>query len=261
MKYLVLPTLITCISLSGCGTLLQSITGGAGGDSVGAKALTIDQIKLEAATSPSAKLKDKLEFLGGVAAQSERNCDGFLKQLVLGENAINTTGDVLGTVASALATAVTPPGTKTALSAAATIATGSKTAIDTDIYDKAAISDFSTAIQNTYYTAYRSYTDALPKLTDTDAAPLIVNNEIAKIESMNAECALAPAESAIQAKLGTSATQPQNSPGGAQAPAAPPAATQRGTANKGIENKALRQKVEPNVSQSGTHSQLLGKPW
>ena len=95
--------------------------------------------------------------------------------------------------------------------AAATIASGSRTAIDADIFNKAAIADFAAAIQRTCTTDILNYTDKLPILTDSTQSPLIVSNEIAKIQSYHAECGLAPAESAIQAKLGTPPT-PQTPP-------------------------------------------------
>jgi hypothetical protein len=250
MKYAYIPALAACISLTGCGTLINSLTGGGGDDTVSARPITMP------ATTPDkkAELRDKLEYLSRVMTDSEVKCGDFLSQLVLGENTINTTGDVLGTVASALSTAFTPPGTKTAFSAAATIATGSKTAIDSDIYNKAAISDFATAIQKTYYTDAKNYTDALPKLTDTDSAPLILNNEIAKIQSIHAECALAPAESAIQAKLGTTTGQ-QTAP-----PPQPPVANQKNAGIKGAHGLVPVTSGQP-LQPATTESAVPGTPW
>jgi hypothetical protein len=200
-------------SLSGCGTMMQSLFPNASKGVVSAEPLVITTPQPAA----TASIDEKREFLGKVLMQSEMQCGEFVDRLVLGENATNTALDVAGTAFSALSTAFAPPGTKSALSAAATIATGSKTAIDADIYAKAAIADFATAIQKTYYSDMKTYIDALPSL----APPVVISAEIAKIQSYHAECALAPAESAIQTQLGTTtAKTPGNTGNQVPTPAA-----------------------------------------
>lgn len=216
MKFAMISMAALSVSLTGCGTLLHDLTGGESDKSVSAPPILTDKDPLTTewnaapgyGTDAAGRLK-KLEFLGKVIQESRKNCDEFLAGLTVGENSVNTTSDIITTVSSALATAVTPPGTKSAFSAAATIASGSKTAIDADIYAKAGAADFATAIQKSYSTYFQSYTDGLTKLA-TSADPIIVNNEVAKIEAIHSQCALGPAESTIQAKLGE--TQQQNPP-------------------------------------------------
>jgi hypothetical protein len=208
-RILLAPLLAACTCLTGCGTILDAITDQKADGSV--SAVGIDSVK-DNLPPPAltASRQEKLEYLGNVVTDSEQKCQTFLNGLVLGENTVNTSADIAATVFSALSTAFVPPGTKTALSAAATIASGSKTAIDADIYDKAAISDFSTAIQKTYSVKIQEYTTGLPNLTDTTTAPLILSNEVAKIKAIHALCGLAPAESSLQAKLATTETAPSS---------------------------------------------------
>ncbi len=236
LKFVLVPALLACTSLTGCGTM------------TGAQHLvSAEPLNLQPPNPPIVNPADKREYLGRMVMDSETKCSTFVNGLVLNETSTNTTLDILGTVASALSTAFTPLGTKTALSAAATIATGSKTAIDTDIYDKAAISDFSTAIQKTYSAKIASYTDALPTLADTGAAPLIVSNEVAKIQAIHALCALAPAEASIQSQLGGT-TQ--------GAPQVPPAGTPGEEAPQGL----FGQRGHP-TEPSGTHAPIWGNGW
>jgi hypothetical protein len=213
LKFVLVPALLACTSLTGC---ISSVTGTQ-------HLVSAEALNLQPPNPPLAGSADKLEYLGRMVMDSETKCSAFVNGLVLNETSANTGLDILGTVASALSTAFVPPGTKTALSAAATIATGSKTAIDTDIYDKAAISDFSTAIQKTYSAGIKTYTDALPTLADTAASPLVVSNEVAKIQAIHALCALAPAEASIQSQLGGTTKAKSEKPQGALEDMAPDA--------------------------------------
>jgi len=254
-KYISVPLLVLCTSLSGCGTILSALTGGKADSSVSAE--DIDLVKDNLLPIPTdGKLREKQEYLGRVVSDSEHKCGLFLNGLVLGENTTNTTLDLATTAFSALSTAFTPPGTKTALSAAASIASGSKTAIDTDIYAKAAIADFSTAIQKTYSAGIRDYTDKLPTLPDTDSAPLIVSNEVAKIQAIHALCGLAPAESSLQAKLGTTDgyTLPSPPPGGA---GSRPAGAEQTPAQHQFFQSLQNQQGQAAV----THAPISGAPW
>lgn len=253
-KYLSVPLLVLCTSLSGCGTIMGALTGGKADNSVGAE--DIDPVKDGLPSlKENASLRDKLEYLGSVASDSEHKCGLFLNGLVLGENTTNTTLDVASTAFSALSTAFAPPGTKTALSAAASIASGSKTAIDTDIYAKAAIADFSTAIQKTYSTQMQTYTTNLPTLTDNP--PLIVSNEVAKIQAIHALCGLAPAESSLQAKLGTTDgyTLPSSPPGGA---GSQPTGT---GSTAGTQHPLFGILPHPQAPTGVTQAPIWGAPW
>jgi hypothetical protein len=259
-KILSAPLLVACTCLTGCGTFLDVMTDHKADGSV--SAVEIDLVKDNLTPPPlTATRQEKLEYLGSVVTDSEQKCQTFLNGLVLGENTINVSADIAGTVFSALSTAFVPPGTKTALSAAATIATGSKTAIDADIYNKAAISDFSTAIQKTYSSGIQNYTAGLPNLQDTDSAPLIVSNEVAKIEAIHALCGMAPAESSLQAKLGLteapSSQAPSQSAAGQGAPSGqPPSSTQH--AFTGTLPTANTTQARP---AAATQAPIWGSPW
>ena len=68
----------------------------------------------------------------------------------MSSRASNVTFDVGTTILSALSTAFTPIATVHALSAAATITSGTKTAVDADIYQTATAPLMVEAIQQTY---------------------------------------------------------------------------------------------------------------
>jgi hypothetical protein len=157
---------LASVMLSGCGTILQTLSSHSE-STVSADPLDLSQQNVGAEPADSANIRDKQVYLGRVLFDSEKKCDAFRDRLVLGENTISTTGDILSTTFSALATIFTPVGTSHALSGAATIVTGSKTAIDADIYAKAAISDFATAIDQTYYKQVQDYTTKLPSNSQT----------------------------------------------------------------------------------------------
>lgn len=258
MKLAMLSASALCVSLTGCGTILESVTNKVADNTVAAAPIAIDPAALLAATSSSATNLSKQEFLGGVVRDSEAKCKQFVDGLVLGENSINTTDDILATVASALSTAFTPPGTKTAFSAAATIASGSKTDIDSDIYAKAAISDFTTAIQKTYYADMQTYTSNLPKLGASADAPLIVNSEIAKLQGTHAECSLGAAESSIQSQLGSTTSQQSNNNTNGAGGAAGNAGSSMAPSNL-IQQEPAQQQL--NRAASPTMLSIPGHPW
>ena len=187
LKFVLVPALLACTALTGC----------AGGGMISAAPIDFENTTPKRPDAKADRL-EKLEYLGSVVTQSEQNCSNFLGALTGDQAGANTFLDIAATTASALSTAITVQATKSALSAASSIASGSKTAIDTDVFAKAAASDFATAIQGTYGKDIQAYTDSLPKLSD----PLIVSNELAKIQSYHAECSLAAAESAIANKIG-----------------------------------------------------------
>jgi hypothetical protein len=96
-------------------------------------------------------------------------------------------------------------GTVHALTAAGSVTSGSKIAVESDIYAKANVGNFSQAIQSTYYVHVRQYLDALSQMKDADINTAI---EIAKLKSIHAECALASAQSTISATLSNASTTP-----------------------------------------------------
>jgi hypothetical protein len=194
--------------LGGCG-LVPSIAKQNEG-LVSAEPLAVTATQLQAAAASTAKK----EFIGQVVYESEQKCTAFLNQLTLARNTINTTGDILSAGLSGVGALVTPLSTAHALSGAATFVTGSKAAINSDIYANASLTNFQRAIQQTYTTQMLDYTTQLPGLPDN----LLVSNEVAKIQSIHALCALAPAEATIEATL---STQPKAPP---PPPPPPPAA-------------------------------------
>jgi hypothetical protein len=144
------------------------------------------------------RTNDPKGYVGLVLDDSERKCARFVDGLVLAENSTNTGLDVMTTVFSALATAFTPVNTIHALTAAASISGGTKTAIDSDIYAKASIAIYAQAIQGTYYTDIKKYSDALTSMVPADIEPSI---EVGKIQTIHEECNLASAQAAISATL------------------------------------------------------------
>jgi hypothetical protein len=65
---------------------------------------------------------------------SYQKCEAYKRRLLYGNRVSNLGFDILTTIFSALGTAFTPVETVHALTAAATISSGTKTAIDADIY-------------------------------------------------------------------------------------------------------------------------------
>jgi hypothetical protein len=146
---------------------------------------------------------------------SEAKCTKFVNGLIASEAGSNTGLDIVSTVASSLATAFTAQGTTHALSAAAAIASGSKTAVDSDVFAKASIANFAQAISSTYFKDIGNYGTQLGAATTVD-----FNAEIAKIQTIHAECALGPAQATISSTLqGSNTTTPPPPP----APGAPAA--------------------------------------
>jgi hypothetical protein len=141
------------------------------------------------------------EYLGLVIVDSEAKCDRFLNRLSVAESSGDTGLDMATGVFSALSTAFTPLSTVHALSAASTITSGWKTAIDSDYYAKATIANYAQAIQASYYADMKTYSTALNAATD----PLIVPIELSTILRIHAECSLESAQNTISSTLQASA--------------------------------------------------------
>jgi hypothetical protein len=173
------------------------------------RSIAAQELDLQAAGLPQAgqtvdpgQIKDQI---GTLVNQSEQKCARFLNGLVLFETSTNTSLDITTTILSALGTAFTPINTVHALTAASSISSGTKTALDADIYAKASIANFSQAIQSTYYSDMGKYVDSL---STADPNTLIWPIQVYKIETIHRECALAPAEASITAALQPTAAQP-----------------------------------------------------
>jgi hypothetical protein len=192
-----------CIGLTGCNALDTL-----GLHSVAAENLeqlgTLKANAVVAATAAGAASPTNKDIVGAIVVDSETKCATFADHLVLHENTANTALDVATTVFSALGTLFTPLATVHAMTAAASITSGSKTAIDTDIYAKATIANFAQAIQVTYYTDIGNYLNNLNAADEKNISPQI---EYAKITTIHRECGLAPAEASISAALQPTQTQ------------------------------------------------------
>jgi hypothetical protein len=148
---------------------------------------------------------DKQNFLARVVVDSESKCLAFLNGVIIAENSVNTTGDVVSTALTAAATVLKPITAVHGLTAGATLATGTKTAVNANIYAKASIANFQTALEKSYFKSISDYLTALPNLKGSG---FLVTAEVAKLESIHATCTLAAAESSIASTIAS----PTNAP-------------------------------------------------
>lgn len=141
---------------------------------------------------------------------SIRSCDAYKRRLLLASRTSNAGFDVLTTIFSALGSVFTPLGTVHALTAAATISSGTKTAIDADIYQNATAPLMVEAIQQTYD---KDMATLLQQQAGggAPADPQFVYTEIIKVHS---ECSLTEAMAQLQL---LESKQAQQSPAGATA--------------------------------------------
>jgi hypothetical protein len=184
--------------LSACGTSQLAFTGD-GGYGVAANNINPDLIRKVTDAPPTGT--DGLHAVAALVRDSQDKCADFVKRLVVTETGFNIGLDLASTGLSALSTAFTPLSTVHALGAASSIASGSRTAIDSDVYAKASIANFAQAIQSTYYSDMKKYWTAVSKRSAADALL-----ELPVIMQIHAECALAPAESSISSTLKVSNT-------------------------------------------------------
>jgi len=201
--------------------------------------LVNDKVMSNPGSSYPAPANANKSYLGLVVKDSEGKCSEFVNHLVLQETTSNTGLDIITTVFSALATVFTPLNTVHALTAGASIASGSKTAIDADIFGKATVANYAQAIQATYYTDIDSYLAALNTASDDKLIPSI---EVSKIVAIHKECALASAQSTIsQTMLSATGTATQNATTTVTVKSLPPTGT--------------------NLSVTATSSSLPGSPF
>ena len=133
---------------------------------------------------------------------SQSKCNKFVNGLVATETGTDTSLDLLTTLSSSLATAFTPLATTHALSAAAAVTGGWRTAIDSDVFAKASIANFAQAIQSTYYKDAGDFGTQL--LSETGS--IDVGAQIARLQTIHAECSLGSAQATIAATLKAGAT-------------------------------------------------------
>jgi hypothetical protein len=219
--YLFIVGLLILLFLQGCGLEKESWFRNATGQGVAAEPIDMDLLSTDSLKKADAESEKgaKVAYVARIIADSEKKCNQFVNSLVLSELGYDTTFDIMTTVFSALGTAFTPLSTVHALTASSAIASGSKTAIDSDVYAKATISNFIQALQGTYYNDIGIY---ISKHLETPDPNLMPSLEVARIIPIHAECALAPAENAITNTLrGTPSAYGNSdgkSPGGSQAP-------------------------------------------
>ncbi|MFM0489691.1 hypothetical protein [Paraburkholderia graminis] len=187
MRQLRLVYLILIMALaSGCSQLKKTVA-----------AAPLDEALVN--TTISAKnAQDMRQNLGQVVWDSMKKCNDFMAQMVVAENTSNTALDMSTTVLSALATAFSPLSTVHALTAGATITSGWKTTIDTDIYAKAGIATYAQAISVTYYKDMKAY---IATLENEQVAVVTAALEIPKIQSIHQECSLAAAQMTVNSTV------------------------------------------------------------
>jgi hypothetical protein len=202
------------LALAGCGQPQNALTGGHG---VAAADLDQTLVSNQALSDPKA---DKALAVGLIVKDSATKCGIFVQKLVATETGTDTTLDLLGAVFSALGTAFTPLSTVHAFSAAGSVVSGSKAAIDSDVYAKASVANFIQAIQSTYYADLGTYWS---KFSAEDPASINLPWEVTKILSLHAECSLASAQAAISSTLqGGQTPASTTKPGAGAPPSAPP---------------------------------------
>jgi hypothetical protein len=137
--------------------------------------------------SPATAAGHEKEYLGYVLIDSGQKCQAFADRLSVAQRGVDTSFDILTVILSALATAITPLSTVHGLTAAATISTGTKTAIDADIYAKATAALILQEIKNTYYVHIDDYRK---ELIDRDTAAVIPSLEVSSIDAIHRQCSL-----------------------------------------------------------------------
>ncbi|WP_120344530.1 hypothetical protein [Paraburkholderia fungorum] len=131
---------------------------------------------------------DRKNYVGAVLADSANKCDVFVGSLSAGQRINDLTFDFLTTTLNAVATVFTPVTTIHALTAGATVSTGSKLAINQDVYQKETAQLLVQAIDATYYKDYADYAKQLEGAKDpTQISPPL---EVANIETFHRECSL-----------------------------------------------------------------------
>ena len=108
-----------------------------------------------------ATARPNAQLIARLVNESEFYCGAFVNRLVLSSIGVNTNLDLATTVLSALSTAFTPLATVHALTAATTITSGWKTAIDSDLFAQASIANYAQAIDATYYADMNGYVTKL----------------------------------------------------------------------------------------------------
>ncbi|QGZ58142.1 hypothetical protein [Paraburkholderia acidiphila] len=130
---------------------------------------------------------NKKNYVGMVLHDSEQKCAYFVGSLSAGQRISNTTFDILTTTLNALATVLTPISTVHALTAGATVSSGTRLAINQDVYEKETAQLITGAIDATYYKEYAQYAASLETMDPVSMSPSV---EVARIEGFHKDCSL-----------------------------------------------------------------------
>lgn len=137
--------------------------------------------------TPAAPPGYEKEYLGLILIDSGTKCQEFVDRLSTAQRGVDTSFDILSTILSALATAFTPLNTVHALTAGATISTGTKSAIASDVYAKATAPLIIQQIDNTYYTNIDVYRK---EILNTDPKAIVPALEVSRIQAIHRQCSL-----------------------------------------------------------------------
>ena len=167
---------------------------------VGAKPLSDPAPKIKESVDAPSESRNIVEKR---AQESIAGCQAFATQLMLTQNTVNTTADISSTILTALATVFTPLTTVHALTGA-TVVTGSKTAIASNIYAQATMSGLRAALDKTSFEPMLEY---LKQLRDGPDKEINVSSEFSAIQLQHSQCNLAPAEVVIDQTVNSSAAR------------------------------------------------------
>lgn len=110
-----------CLGLTACGTSADPTSGAAD--------LSPTLVSIDAQNAAQSSGQPK-QYLGLVVGDSEDKCKTFAQTLISSETSFNTTADILTTIATALGTLFTPLSTVHSFTAAGSIISGSKNAVN-----------------------------------------------------------------------------------------------------------------------------------
>ena len=135
---------------------------------------------------------NKAQLLASIA-DSYQKCGVYKRTLLFGSRASNFGFDVLTTTFSALATAFKPVATIHSLTAAATITSGSKTALDADVYMNATAPLMAEALSQSYDDKMQALHDEIASEGDGR-----LTHDFSEIERIHESCSLSQALVALQ---------------------------------------------------------------
>jgi LysM repeat protein len=173
-----------CISITGCisGRLAMS-------------ADPLEKVCDQNTTSGCAQGTTNLDKVHDLVQDSQTKCQAYITNLFGGIAGTNTSLDIIGTAFSAAATVFKPLTTVHALSAGSTLATGSKTSIQTEYMNSVTISHVIQAIDSTYGVKMQAYISYLDKVSNQNGIDVVA--ERSTILSYHGLCSLAAANGSI----------------------------------------------------------------